>query len=109
MARDMDDYIDFTRTVALYPGAGQGEMPELSYLTLGLTSEAGEVGSLVKKVMRRGHFKDDDPAKIRDELGDVFWYWARLVDAMGFTPEEIMDHNQEKLTGRVKRNELKDR
>jgi hypothetical protein len=28
---------------------------------------------------------------------------------MGFTPEEIVDHNQEKLTGRVKRNELKDR
>jgi len=109
MARDLDDYIDFTRTVAFYPGAGQGEMPELSYLTLGLTSEAGEVGSLVKKVMRRGYFKDEDPAKVRDELGDVLWYWARLVDAMGFDPQEVLELNQEKLTGRVKRDEVKDR
>ena len=102
---NLDDYRTFTRTTAVYPEAVSGAVPELMYLALGLAGEAGEVANQIKKIYRDG---DGAPRreKIASELGDVFWYLIRLADSLGLNPEEILQANVEKLSGRKTRGTL---
>ena len=37
---------------------------------------------------------------MKRELGDVLWYWVQGCKALGFTPEEVMDENINKLEKR---------
>jgi NTP pyrophosphatase (non-canonical NTP hydrolase) len=96
---------------AAYPSAGTGSNFELSYLALGLSGEAGEVANNIKKVLRDPKHPKviEYKANMVEELGDVFWYWLRLVDALGFTPQEVLLFNETKLNARAARGELKHR
>lgn len=62
---------------------------------LGLAGETGECCDLVKKCF----FQDGRyiRASLMDELGDCLWYFAEAVSAMGWTLEEIAEHNIKKL------------
>lgn len=99
----LDEYLDFTHSTAIYPEAGTGSDLELHYLALGLTSEAGEVAGKVKKLIRDGNY---DPAGIVKELGDVFWYAVRLVDAVGYSPSDALTINAAKLSKRKENNTI---
>lgn len=92
-----------TMSTAIYKGAGTGNKDELTYLALGLNGEAGEVADKVKKHLRDGPL---DIGAIAYELGDVAWYLARLADAMGYTFEQILEINYNKLTKRKEENVL---
>ena len=37
---------------------------------------------------------------MKRELGDVLWYWVQGCIALGFTPEEVMQENINKLEKR---------
>ncbi|MBQ1778333.1 MAG: nucleoside triphosphate pyrophosphohydrolase family protein [Acidaminococcaceae bacterium] len=65
---------------------------------LGLAGETGECCDLVKKCF----FQDgrDIREKLKDELSDTMWYIAEAASAMGWTLEEIGQHNIEKLRAR---------
>jgi NTP pyrophosphatase (non-canonical NTP hydrolase) len=97
------DYQYDTEKFAIYPEKGTGSNAELSYLTLGLMGEAGEVAEKVKKKIRDGKFDEVEVAK---ELGDVLWYLTRLSDAIGCDLEWVAMGNVQKLTDRAKRNVL---
>lgn len=99
----LNDYCEATNQVAIYPEAGTGSDLELYYLSLGLTSEAGEVAGKVKKLIRDGTLNIGDLAY---ELGDCFWYLSRLCDAIGYEPEDILTININKLLKRKKNNTL---
>ena len=82
----------------------QDRLALLSYLTLGLNGEAGEVAELIKKQLRSGNHNlvltqktKEDLAK---ELGDVMWYVAVLADAYDLTLEQIAEMNLNKLKQR---------
>ena len=34
------------------------------------------------------------------ELGDVLWYWVQGCTALGYTPQEVMEENINKLESR---------
>lgn len=76
--------------------------PELSYLGLGLAGEAGEVANEIKKIDRddEGGLTVERSEKILDEVGDALWYCARLLDECGYTLEEAMYANLQKLQQR---------
>lgn len=99
----LNDYLDATNQVAIYPEAGTGSDLELYYLSLGLTSEAGEVAGKIKKLIRDGKL---DIGNLAYELGDCFWYLARLCDAIGYEPEDILTININKLLKRKENNTL---
>lgn len=65
---------------------------------LGLAGETGQCADLVKKC----YFQDgrDIREDLMDELGDVLWYVAEAVTAMGWTLEEVAQHNVDKLRRR---------
>lgn len=94
---NLNDYQQFTMTTAIYPDAGTGSDLELYYLTLGLTSEAGEVAGKVKKKIRDGKLNIGD---LMSEVSDCLWYVARLADALGMTMEDLAELNHGKLTKR---------
>lgn len=77
----VQEYVEFTRETAKYPGAHTGNSDELSYLGLGLSNEIGEF--LLKA------YPDEDEAsyqltEIWDELSDACYYLVRTFDALAF-------------------------
>lgn len=70
---------------------------------MGLASEAGEVANEYERHLREdkhGFFYPLDEAKVRAELGDVLWNVARLASLNGWSIEDLMDENIDKLTRR---------
>lgn len=65
---------------------------------LGLCGESGEAADILKKHLFQGHSLDKN--HIIKELGDVAWYLASSAEALGYTLEDIMRMNIEKLQGR---------
>jgi NTP pyrophosphatase (non-canonical NTP hydrolase) len=121
-----DRYQEFTRTTAVFPGAGQPGFNSAAYLAFGLTGEAGETAEKLKKRYRLGgvnaflpgsvvvyektgevetyeQFRD----KVRAELGDVLWYVAGLADHFGLRLSDVAGSNVEKLSSRKERGVLK--
>lgn len=65
---------------------------------MGLCGESGEAIDIVKKWFAHGHELDKE--HLKKELGDVAWYLAEASSALGFTLEEILDANIDKLRKR---------
>ena len=65
---------------------------------LGLTGESGECADMVKKYLFQGH--DLDKEHLAKELGDVAWYVAVTAHAIGYTLEDVLRMNMNKLRAR---------
>lgn len=64
----------------------------------GLAGESGEVLDIVKKWIFHENGLDID--HLKKELGDVMWYVAMICESAGFTLDEIMKMNIDKLKAR---------
>lgn len=100
---NLNKYLELTNQTAIYPGAGTGNDTELTYLALGLSSESGEVAGKIKKLIRDNNL---DVGNLAYELGDCFWYLARLCEAIGYDPEDILEININKLLKRKEKGTL---
>ncbi len=65
---------------------------------MGLCGESGEAIDIVKKWLAQGHELDKE--KLAKELGDISWYLAETATALGYSLEDIMAANIEKLRKR---------
>lgn len=70
----------------------------LLHYVLGVGTEAGELQDAVKRVI--AYNKPLDNVNIKEEIGDVLWYLARLCALTNLTLEECMERNIEKLKAR---------
>jgi NTP pyrophosphatase (non-canonical NTP hydrolase) len=98
---NLQDYLEFTHAVSNYKGVGTKADTELWYLAAGIAGEAGETSDQIKKML--GHWNRDkakDRHEIGLELGDVLFHVVRLMWFFGYTPEEIIKMNIDKLTER---------
>lgn len=68
---------------------------DLLHAIMGIYTEAGELTDALKKHLFYG--APLDMANIKEELGDMFWYQSILLEWCGFTYEEVMEANIEKL------------
>jgi NTP pyrophosphatase (non-canonical NTP hydrolase) len=96
---DWETYREWTRTTVAYPKEKEEE-----YLMVGLANEVGELLGKYKKEIRGDGEKFQD--KI-DELGDVCWYIARLMDHYGLSHQEVLHRNFSKLVDRQNRGVIK--
>lgn len=67
---------------------------------MGLSGEAGEVLDHMKKVRFQGHKLEDHQAKIKEELGDVMWYMAKLCRELEIDFWDMLEQNIRKLEKR---------
>lgn len=91
----MRAYEEAAQRFAKYRGCG------ITYNSLKLCSEAGEVAGKIAKEI--GHGKDYDLADMLHELGDCLWHLTRLTRELGFTLEDVANANLIKLAGREER------
>lgn len=69
----------------------------LRHAVLGLNSEAGEVAGILQKEYQ-GHSTDSEHMK--KELGDCMWMIAEACEAYGFSLDDVMETNINKLKAR---------
>jgi NTP pyrophosphatase (non-canonical NTP hydrolase) len=101
MRMTLDDYAAWAETI--HSKATSGDRDRLlSYLGLGISSEAGEVASEIKKLLRDGTW---NPERLAEELGDVIYHWSRLVTATGRKPADILAASRAKIDAKVKSNQ----
>lgn len=68
---------------------------------IGLSSESGEFGDLVKKCLFQGKPLDEATrTHMKKELGDVIWYLAQGCLALGVTIDDVIYTNIDKLEQR---------
>lgn len=69
---------------------------------IGMMAESGEFAEVVKKKVFQAdtQFTNEEIFHMKRELGDVLWYWVQGCIALGFTPDEVMDENINKLEKR---------
>ena len=65
---------------------------------MGMCGEAGECIDLMKKHTFQGH--DLDKEHMAKELGDVAWYLAISAHALGYSLEDVLQMNVDKLRKR---------
>lgn len=71
---------------------------ELQNAILGLVGEAGETADIIKKQLY--HQPKDYTEKLGHELGDLAFYFAKVLELTGFTLEQVLALNKEKLQSR---------
>lgn len=102
-------YSQCAADTAVYQLSSTGGVDRLVYVVLGLNGEAGEVAEHVKKYLRRGREDQERMlSNLKNELGDVLWYWVRCCEEAGFDPEEVALENLQKLAERKARSEIKE-
>jgi NTP pyrophosphatase (non-canonical NTP hydrolase) len=99
----LSEYQRLSRRTAEYPRDAW-----LTYPSLGLAGEAGEVAEHAKKTIRDdgGTVTDERRLAMAGELGDVLWYVAQLASELGLELEDIARANLEKLSSRQQRGVL---
>lgn len=65
---------------------------------MGLAGESGECVDLVKKHLFQGH--ELDSSRLAKELGDVAWYLAVTAYSIGYSLDDVLKTNVEKLYAR---------
>ncbi len=105
---DFNDYQLKAYKTAIYP-----KQIKIVYPAMGLAGEADEVANKIKKLMRDDNLgiqveqvNREKAEAAADELGDVMWYVACLAQDLGFSLEDIVKKNLEKLAGRQQRGTL---
>lgn len=98
---DFKQYQEIAHTTAQYPGD-----KAMTYLSLGLAGEAGELCGKIAKYYRgdANAFHVDDLAH---EIGDVLWFCAELATFFNLDLDEIALKNAMKLKDRAERNMIK--
>ena len=64
---------------------------------LGITGEAGDVASCIKKTFMHDNDKRDG---IRENIGDTLWYTAMICNFFGWNLQDILEENIKKLKER---------
>jgi NTP pyrophosphatase (non-canonical NTP hydrolase) len=95
-----NEYQEWVKTMKVYP-----EQHKIVYPAFGICGESGEVAEKVKKWLRGD--KELDKAELAKEASDILWYIASLADDLGYTLQDVVDMNIEKLSSRKERGVLK--
>jgi NTP pyrophosphatase (non-canonical NTP hydrolase) len=101
----VNEYQGRAAETAIYPG--KGEIQGLTYVSLGLTGEAGEIANKVKKIVRGDtELTPQVREDLAAELGDVMWYVSQVAEEIGYDLSDICSYNIDKLESRKNRGVL---
>ena len=79
----------------------ESEWSQLLTASIGMQAESGEFSEIIKKIIFQGkEFNEAERFHLKRELGDVLWYWVQGCTALGYTPQQVMEENINKLESR---------
>lgn len=116
MNKELNQYSDFVKAVTSSPSLdinvlvtrllelSQNKDINISQLltgSVGISSEGGELGEVVKKILFQSKPLDDAAIfHMKRELGDIIFYWINACMALNIDPYEVIDENIRKLETR---------
>ena len=68
----------------------------LLHSAVGISGEAGEVEDAIKKHVV--YQKPLDVENVKEELGDLLFYMSNLMQSVGLSFKDVLQHNIDKLT-----------
>lgn len=71
---------------------------DLLHAAMGMVTESGEFMDMMKKHIFYG--KPQDEVNLKEEIGDIMWYAAIALEALGSSFDEVMEKNIAKLQAR---------
>ena len=74
------------------------EKADLLHMAVGVSGEAGELLDAIKKHVI--YQKPLDVENVKEELGDLLFYMSNLMQSVGLSFEEVLQHNVDKLSVR---------
>lgn len=74
------------------------EQANLLHMAVGVSGEAGELLDAIKKHVI--YQKPLDVENVKEELGDLLFYMSNLMQSVGLSFEEVLQHNVDKLSVR---------
>lgn len=77
-----------------------GKSSSLAIASLGLAGETGEALEHIKKLLRDDKW---DEASFKKEMGDVIYYWCKILNHFDIDPREVLAMNVEKIEDRKAR------
>jgi NTP pyrophosphatase (non-canonical NTP hydrolase) len=92
---DLNEYQKLAKVTAKKDFGSETE--EIMCWGCGITGEAGDVASCIKKTF--AHNKDVKEG-IKENIGDMFWYAAMICNFFNWSMEEVLEANLEKLKKR---------
>ena len=95
---DKADMIDFFKQAKSGRDTENYDFGGILNSCLGLSGEVGEFNDMIKKWIFHEKQLDIDHAK--KEAGDICWYLAMLCESFGWSLDEIMQMNVDKLKAR---------
>lgn len=95
----LTDYQITTMTTSVYPEAGMATFDAINYCLVGMAGETGEIMNKWSKVIRDQEktWTEKQAIDFAKELGDVLWFAVRAADEFGFSIEQILKDNLQKL------------
>ncbi len=75
----------------------ENKKQEILSLGLGIAGEAGDVASCIKKTFIHDN---DQTTGIKENVGDTMWYMAMICNYFGWSLEDVLNENIEKLKKR---------
>jgi len=91
----LNEYQDSCKATAKKDFATRNE--EIMTWGLGVTGEAGDIASCIKKTFV--HNKDVKEG-IKENIGDMMWYTAMICNFFGWSLQDILNENLNKLKAR---------
>ena len=106
--RGFKSYEDATQHHLIQPRINR-KLARLFYMQACVSEEVGEIAGRLKRVSRDegGVLTSEARDALAKECGDALWTLTRLVNALGFSLEEVACLNAEKINDRVKRKRVK--
>ena len=74
------------------------EQLNVLHMAVGISGESGELLDAIKKHVI--YQKPLDVENIKEELGDLLFYMSNLMQSVGLSFEEVLQHNIDKLSVR---------
>lgn len=90
----LKNYQEFVKSVAK---KFEDKEKEIMSYGLGICGEAGDAAGCIKKSIAH---KDDQLPGTKENLGDTLWYIAAICNFYGWSLEDVIDENTDKLKKR---------
>lgn len=104
------NYPDFVQSRCKFGGAIVKSMTatdaHILHMAVGVSGEAGELLDAIKKATI--YRKPLDVVNVKEEIGDVLFYLQGLCNTIGYSFDEAMSDNIEKLSKRYSSGEYSD-